>query len=80
MRPEGLISDVVVEVELVGVGAQPDRVDLVLDLVVDPRLDQILGEHPARQQELVVVLERFKASGRLPGTEGRPASSAGGRS
>ena len=37
-------SDVVVELELVRVGAQPDRVDLVGALVVDPGVDDVLSE------------------------------------
>ena len=37
----GDVLDVVVELELVRVRAQPDRVDLVGALVVDPRLDQV---------------------------------------
>src|SRR5437660_89479 len=50
-------SDVVVHGELVRVRAQPDRVDLVLPLVLDPRLDQVGGEHPAVDQVVVVDLE-----------------------
>src|SRR3954447_4400575 len=50
-------SDVVVHRELVRVRAQPDRVDLVLPLVLDPRLDQVGGEPPAVDEVLVVDLE-----------------------
>src|SRR6476469_9724815 len=39
--PGGVVLDVVVHVELVGMRAQADRVDLVGALVVDPRLDDV---------------------------------------
>src|SRR5216683_8091262 len=48
---------VVVERELRRVRAEPDDVDLVLALPVDPCRDQLLAEHAAREQELVVSLE-----------------------
>lgn len=48
---------VVVEVELVRVRAQPQRIDLVLHLVVDPPLDHVLREDAALEQELVVLLQ-----------------------
>src|SRR5262249_37769580 len=51
------LLDVVVERELVRVRAQPDRIDLVLPLVLDPRLDEVGREHLALQQELVVLFE-----------------------
>jgi hypothetical protein len=44
-------------------GAEADRVDLLLALVLDPRLDQVLGEHPALEQELVVLLEGVEGVG-----------------
>src|SRR5262245_26159252 len=47
-------SDVEVQGELVGVRTQPDRIHFVLALVVDPRLDEVRGEHVALQQELVI--------------------------
>src|SRR5687767_1310739 len=50
-------SDVVVQHELPGVGPQADLVDLVEALVVDPRLDEVVGEHPARLQEVVVPFQ-----------------------
>src|SRR5690242_3391885 len=37
------LLDVVVKLELVGVRAQPDRVDLVDALVAHPGLDEVLG-------------------------------------
>src|SRR5499426_4281245 len=49
--------DVVVEGELVGMRAQPDGIDLVLPLVLDPRLDEIRGEHVALEEEGVVLLQ-----------------------
>src|SRR5262245_18397697 len=50
-------SGVVVECELVRMRAEPHRVDLVGRLVLDPGLDDVLGEDVALQQELVVVLQ-----------------------
>src|SRR5690606_14617986 len=50
-------SDVVVELELARVRTQPDRVDLHRALVVDVRLDQVLGEDTALHQVLVVLLQ-----------------------
>src|SRR5690242_10433392 len=49
--------DVVVEGELVRMRAEPDRIDLVLPLVLDPRLDQVRREHVALEEEVVVLLE-----------------------
>ena len=46
--------DVVVEHELPRVWAKTDCIDLVYALVLDPGLDQVVGEHPARLQEVVV--------------------------
>src|SRR5262249_56798807 len=43
-------SGVVVQRELVRMRAQPDRVDLVRLLVVDPGLDHVLGEDVALAQ------------------------------
>ena len=40
--------------------AEPHEVDLVLALVVDPGADQVLAEHAALEQELVVRLERVE--------------------
>jgi hypothetical protein len=41
----------------VGVRAEPQRVDVVLALVCDVRLDQILVEDPSLEQEIVIVLQ-----------------------
>src|SRR5437870_12792590 len=49
---------VVVQIELVRMWPQTKRVDLVLPLVVDPRLDEILGEDVAAREERVILLER----------------------
>ena len=40
--------------------AQPDLADLVVHLVRDPGLDEVLGEDPTLDQELVVGLQRGK--------------------
>jgi hypothetical protein len=50
-------SDVVVELKLVGVWAQPDRVDLVFPLPVDPRLNEVGSKDIALEQVVVVFLE-----------------------
>src|SRR5579862_370320 len=50
-------SDVVVEGELIRMRAKAQGVDLVLALVLDPRLDQIVGEHAAGAEVVVVLLE-----------------------
>src|SRR5699024_9865252 len=52
-----LESDVEVHLEFVGVWSQPDRVDLVGPLPVDPRLDQVLGEHVTFGEVVVVCGE-----------------------
>src|SRR5690606_34022922 len=48
---------VVVELELVGVRTEAQLVNLSGALVVDPRLDEVLGEHAALGEERVVRLE-----------------------
>lgn len=48
---------VVVEVELVGVGAQPHLVHLLGPLVIEPRFQEVAGEHAALQEEFVVLLQ-----------------------
>ena len=50
-------SDVVVELELVGMRTQTNRIDFVDPLVIDPCIDQILREDSASLQVLVVGLE-----------------------
>src|SRR5260221_695927 len=49
--------DVAVEHELPGVRPKRDRVDLFLALVLDPGVDDVLGENPAFEQERVVLLQ-----------------------
>ena len=54
--------EVVVKVELVRNGPQVHLGQLVLALVADPGVDDVLGEHVAAQQPLVVgfeVIEHF---------------------
>src|ERR1035437_10378594 len=50
-------SAVVVQAELVRVRTEPDRVDLVGSLHVDPRLDEIRGEDATLEQIVVVLLQ-----------------------
>src|SRR5258708_35184742 len=45
---------VVVQLELVRVRPEPDGVNLVAALVVEPGLDQVRGKHAALEQELVI--------------------------
>src|SRR6266850_7573258 len=59
--------DIVIQVELVWMRAQPDRIDLFLALVVEPGLDHVAGEHIAAQQESVIALERVKRLIQRPG-------------
>src|SRR5688500_19592105 len=49
---------VVIQRELVGMRTEPDRVELLRPLPIDPDLDKILCEDLAAQQELVIRLER----------------------
>ena len=74
-------SHVVVECELVGVRADPDRLDFVGLLVPDPGVDDVGGEDVAAEQELVVGLAGPRA--RLRATAGWSGRSralrAGGR-
>src|SRR5438093_8831171 len=53
-------SAVVVQRELRGMRPQPNHVDLVLALVVDPGADQLFAEHIALRQERVIRLERIE--------------------
>src|SRR5215212_878567 len=50
-------SEVVIEVELVRVRPESHRVELMLSLVLDPRVDHVLGEHAALEEPLVIRLE-----------------------
>src|SRR5208337_5472394 len=62
-------SAVVVELELVRVRAQPKLVELDRPLVVQPGLDQVVGEHAALGEVGVVGLQvsehRFEGAGHL---------------
>ena len=50
-------SDVVVEFEFVGVGAEPEFVEFGGALVVEPGLDEVVGEYAAFGEEGVVGFE-----------------------
>src|SRR5215831_18687941 len=54
---------VVIQEKLVRVRPQGDRIDLLRPLVAKPRIDQILREHAALQQERMVGLERRERLG-----------------
>src|SRR5699024_148148 len=53
-------SDVVVQLELVGVRAEAERIDLRGALELDPGRDEVLGEHVALGEVVVVRLERVQ--------------------
>src|SRR2546426_7228388 len=55
--PPDLQLNIEVERELPGMRAQPDRVHLVLALVLDPRLDDVGREHVALEEPVVGLLE-----------------------
>jgi hypothetical protein len=50
-----LCSIVVIQRELMWMRTQPDRIELSFALPSRPRLDEILGEHAAPREELVVL-------------------------
>src|SRR4029450_4335318 len=52
--------DVVIEMELVRMRAQPDGIDLLVPLVAEPGFDHVLGENIAAQQKGVIGFERIK--------------------
>ncbi len=52
--------NIVIKHELVGVRTQANGIHFLRPLVVDPFLDQVLGEDPALQQVLVVVFQGFQ--------------------
>ena len=66
-RSSERLSDIEVHLELVGVRAEADRVDLVLALPLDPRLDEVLGEHATLKQEVVVDLQGAEHLGQRAG-------------
>src|SRR5258708_13063206 len=59
--------DIVIQVELVWMRAQPDRIDLFLALVVEPGLDHVAAQHIAAQQQSLIALERVKRLIQRPG-------------
>jgi hypothetical protein len=46
--------------KFVGMGAQPDGINLLFSLVVEPGFNHVAGEHIAAQQERVITFERVK--------------------
>ncbi len=46
--------------KLVRMGAQPDGINLLFSLVVQPGFDHVASEHIAAQQEGVIAFERIK--------------------
>src|SRR5262249_3150448 len=67
---QGTGLNVVIEMELVRVRAQPNGIDLLVAFVIQPSFDHVLGEDIAAQQERVIGLERIqrllqRAGGRL---------------
>ena len=62
------------------VRAQPEFVELDCPLVVQPGLDQVVGEDAALGEEGVVGLQLSSTASREPGTWGMAAASSGGSS
>ena len=52
--------NVVIEMELVRMRAQPDGIDLLVTLVAEPCFDHVLGENVAAQQKGVISFERIQ--------------------
>src|SRR5206468_4394458 len=50
-------SNIEVERELPGMRTEPHRIDLILTLVLEPRLDDVGREHVALEQPVVRLLE-----------------------
>ena len=73
-------SQVVVELELVGVGAQPQRLDLVGPLVLDPGLNEVRSEDVALGEEVVVLLQGLQRWSRLSGSLSMSKYSSGASS
>ena len=59
--------------------AQADGIHLVLDLVIDPGVDQLLGEHPALEQELVIGFQGVEDFGQAAGGALDPGAACGAR-
>ena len=57
LRLGHLKLNVVIQIELVGVGTQGHLFGLTFPLVVEPGFDDILGKHVALEQELVIGFE-----------------------
>jgi len=55
----GPASVVVVQIELVRMRPEADRIELLLTLVIDPRSDQVLSEHVSTRQERMILIERM---------------------
>src|SRR6516225_3065270 len=53
-------SDVEIQIKLPRMRTQPDRIDLMLALVLEPRVDDVFGEDVASAQKLVVGLQRLQ--------------------
>ena len=58
--PQALGSEIEVHVILVGVWVHAHRSDLVRLLVVEPCVDEVLGEDVAFSEELVVIAQGLK--------------------
>ena len=52
--------NIVIEMELVRMRAQPDGIDLLIPLVAEPGFDHVLGENVAAQQKGVIGFKRIK--------------------
>src|SRR5438093_6683940 len=55
-----LRSNVEIESEFPWMRPQPNGIDLVLAFVVDPGVDQILGEHAAFEQKAMILFQSIE--------------------
>ena len=66
--------------ELVGVRAQPDSIDLLIPLVAEPGFNDVLGEDIATEQKLVIDSSASSACSSEPGVDFTSFASTGGKS
>src|SRR5262249_49116269 len=54
------LSNIEVQGEFMGMGSEPNRIDLLLALVVKPGLYHILGKYIPPKQKVVILLQRIE--------------------
>lgn len=55
-----VVLSVVIQRKLIRMGTQTQGVHLIIQLVLDPSIDEIFREHAASSQELVVLFQRLQ--------------------